>query len=120
MHQDRIGQIPILGFYILEADSSLHRFSVNLLRGVEIPEDLTPLHRAGASARHLVVDRHVVAGTDRVAADGGLLRLKREMAPVKVTNYGVCRGKRTARMEDIDIFPARLVLQMLWNGEIIR
>jgi len=50
----------------------------------------------------------------------GLLRLKREMAPAEVKIYGVYRGKRTARIEDIDIFPVDLFLRMLWNGEIIR
>jgi predicted AAA+ superfamily ATPase len=50
----------------------------------------------------------------------GLLRLKREMAPGKVKSYGVYRGNRAARIEDIDIFPVRLFLQMLWDGEIIR
>jgi len=50
----------------------------------------------------------------------GLLRLKREMAPAEVKSYGVYRGNRTSRVEDIDIFPVRLFLQKLWNGEIIR
>ena len=50
----------------------------------------------------------------------GLLRLKREMAPAEVKSHGVYRGNRTARVEDIHVFPARLFLQTLWNGEIIR
>lgn len=50
----------------------------------------------------------------------GLLRMKREMAPAKVKSYGVYRVKRTARIEDIDIFPVHQFLRMFWNDEIIR
>ena len=35
------------------------------------------------------------------------------MSPAEVKIYGVYRGKRTARIEDIDIFPVDLFLRML-------
>jgi uncharacterized protein len=50
----------------------------------------------------------------------GLHRLREEISPGKVTCYGLYRGKRPAKIDDIDVIPVELFLPLLWNGEIIR
>jgi uncharacterized protein len=50
----------------------------------------------------------------------GLLRLRQELLPAKVHCYGVYRGKREAKSDEIDIMPAEQFLQKLWLGEILR
>jgi predicted AAA+ superfamily ATPase len=52
--------------------------------------------------------------------NNGLQRLRQEMAPAKVKCCGIYRGKRRAKIDDIDVLPVELFLQQLWNGEIIR
>ncbi len=49
----------------------------------------------------------------------GLHRLRQEMAPGKVKCYGIYRGKRPAKIDDIEVLPVELFLHQLWKGEII-
>lgn len=49
------------------------------------------------------------------------LRLAREaFAPTGTMAYGIYRGKRRARFEDIDVLPLFQFLELLWSGKIIR
>ena len=49
----------------------------------------------------------------------GLNRIQIELTPNKVKCYGIYRGDRPARFNNVDVLPVMHFLKMLWDGNII-
>ena len=49
----------------------------------------------------------------------GLNRIQIELTPNKVKCYGIYRGDRPARFDNVDVLPVMHFLKMLWDGNII-
>jgi len=49
----------------------------------------------------------------------GLNRIQIELSPGKVQCYGIYRGQRSAKFDNINILPVAHFLKKLWNGNII-
>lgn len=50
----------------------------------------------------------------------GLNRIQVELSPAVISCYGIYRGQRTARFDDISILPAAHFLKMLWDDQIFQ
>ncbi|NOY08224.1 MAG: ATP-binding protein [Spirochaetes bacterium] len=50
----------------------------------------------------------------------GLNRIQTELSPARVMCYGIYRGQRTAKFDNIEILPVTHFLEMLWNNNIIQ
>lgn len=49
----------------------------------------------------------------------GLKRIRQEMVPRPVRTFGVCLCERPALFDDVQILPARMFLDALWNGNVL-
>ncbi|MCK4516428.1 MAG: DUF4143 domain-containing protein, partial [Spirochaetaceae bacterium] len=50
----------------------------------------------------------------------GLNRIQTELSPAGITCFGIYRGQRTARFDNINVFPVAHFLKMLWDDNIFQ
>ena len=74
---------------------------------------------AGAPTYDLLNTRESLRPGGNGAFHRGLQRMRTELGADRVRCYGVYRGARPARWNDIDVLPVEDFLRRLWDGDII-